>query len=66
MMNSVELSNETIPSQDHSECVKCALSGLTLDTQQHSQLIASLDRVDAEYIEVCLAVVRCNDYPARE
>lgn len=71
---------------------KCALSGLTLDTQQHSQLIASLDRIapelpytadnvrllcwavnrargtmtDAEYIEVCLAVVRCNDYPARE
>lgn len=92
MMNSVELSNETIPSQDHGECVKCALSGLTLDTQQHSQLIASLDRIaselpytadnvrllcwavnrargtmsDAEYVEVCLAVVRCNDYPARE
>lgn len=33
MMNSVELSNETIPSQDHSECAKCALSGLTLDTR---------------------------------
>lgn len=70
----------------------CALSGLTLGTEQNSQTIASLDRVDvnsgytrdnvrllawavnrargtmadAEFVAVCRAVVRCNDYPERE